>query len=203
MISWWFFGWWSRKSVRKSCQIAIIFNIIFKKYSYMKWCCFFQWPHMATFFVDFCSLSDRSAPASDSVIRKPCQIGSVVLWGHTARLGNAGDNGGGNWSHGINSKLILHESRIQHEWSKDGSNVLNTWSAMFQYLVIYDEHKGDLAQAVWLTVLPSVRVMAPAVKAKKVATKAMTKGGLLGELATATEMKINGPIRIHLPQQIF
>ena len=74
---------------------------------------------------------------------------------------------------------------------------------MFQYLVIYDEHKGDLAQAVWLTVLPSVRVMAPAVKAKKVATKAMTKGGLLGELATATEMKINGPIRIHLPQQIF
>ena len=55
-------------------------------------------------------------------------------------------------------------------------------------------------QVIWfklfvLTVLLTIPVMAPAMKAKKVAMKAMkgqkvmTKGALLGELANATEMK--------------
>ena len=66
--------------------------------------------------------------------------------------------------------------------------VLNFWNLLAQ---------GDLAQAVCVdssckTIRP---IMAPAMKAKKVAMKAMkgqkamTKGALLGELATATEMK--------------
>lgn len=56
----------------------------------MKWCCFFQGPLWVDFFSPWFGRCEwPSAPAT--FIRKPCQIGSVVLWGHTAGLGgNAG-----------------------------------------------------------------------------------------------------------------
>ena len=65
---------------------------------------------------------------------------------------------------------------------------------------IYEYDPGDLAQAVCVdssckTIRPIMTPMKSAMKAKKVAMKAMkgqkamTKGALLGELATATEMK--------------
>ena len=67
------------------------------------------------------------------------------------------------------------------------------------YLVIHHEHAGDLAQAVCVDsssdCLPVMAPMKSAMKAKKVAMKAMkgqkvmTKGALLGELANLTEMK--------------
>ncbi len=61
-------------------------------------------------------------------------------------------------------------------------------------------------QVIWLklfvlTVLPTIPVMAPAMKAKKVAMKAMkgqkvmTKGALLGELANVT-MPRDGPSHV-------
>ena len=75
------------------------------------------------------------------------------------------------------------------------NSVFFIYSWQSHAITIYDQ--GDLAQAVCVdSSCKTIRlVMAPAMKAKKAAMKAMkgqkamTKGALLGELATATEMK--------------